>query len=143
MYSRRRYIVETIKNYSSIKKYLSFLCILAIFIGLTSFIFFGFYINNGAIKFIAKHKDQKNLEIEKVMTNPTIKFEYSKNNYYNMTAKEAIHKNDNDIELFDVIADGSEVNIKAGKLLVTNEGNDLIFSDNPVLIIKKTPKTIR
>ncbi len=138
MYNKRSYVVQNIKIYSKVKKYLTILCFSLIAIGVISFIFFGFYSNSGAIKFIAKYKDQSNITIEKVMVNPYIKFEHSKNDYYDVNAKKAIHKNDNDMLLFDVVADGSAVKITAGKLLVTNNGNDLTFSENPVLIIKQT-----
>lgn len=140
MYNKRSYVVKNIKIYSIVKKYLTISCFALIAISLISFFFFGFYSNSGAIKFIAKYKDQKNVKIEKVMINPKIKFEHSKNDYYDVKAKKAVHKNDNDILLYDVKANGSAVRIKAGKLLVTNNGNDLTFSDNPVLIIKKTSK---
>ena len=138
MYNKRRYIVKNIDIYTKIRKYLIFSSIFLIFIGLILFFTFGFYKNSNVIKFVAKYKDQDNVTIKKVMTNPKIKFEHSQGSYYNMSAKEAIHQDDEDILLFDVIADGDAVNIKAGKLLVSNNGNNLTFTDNPILIIKKT-----
>jgi len=141
MYNKRSYIVSNIKFYDKVKKYLTLGCFSLIGVGAISFLFFAFYSNSGAIKFIAKYKDQSNINIERIMVNPKIKFEHSKNDYYDMTAKKAIHKNDNDILLFDVFADGSAVSIKAGKLLVTDNGNNLKFTENPVLIIKKNPNS--
>jgi len=138
MYNKRRYIVKNIDIYTKIRKYLILSSIFLIFIGLTLFFTLGFYKNSNVIKFVAKYKDQDNVTIKKVMTNPKIKFEHSKDSYYDMSAKEAIHQDDEDILLFDVIADGDAVNIKAGKLLVSNNGNNLTFTDNPILIIKKT-----
>ena len=138
MYNKRQYIVKNISIYSKIRKYLIISSALLIFLGLILFFMLGFYKNSNVIEFVAKYKDQKSSIIKKVMINPKIKFEHSKDSYYNMEAKEAIHKNNEDILLFDVIADGEAVNIKAGKLLVSDNGNNLTFSDNPVLIIKKT-----
>ncbi len=139
MYNRRRYIVKKIKIHLRVRKYLTILCIMLIASGISSFFLFGFYANSNTVKFITKYKDKKNLKIEKVMTNPRIKFEYDKNSYYAVTAQKAIHEDDDNILLFNVQADGSSVNIKAGKLSIKNNGNDLTFTDNPVLIIKKNP----
>jgi hypothetical protein len=138
MYNKRSYVVKNIKIYSTVKKYLTFLCFALIFACGSSFVFFGFYSSSGAIKFIAKYKDKNNIKIQKVMVNPHIKFEHTKDDYYDVKAKKAIHKNVNDFLLFDVVADGKAISIKAGELLVTNNGNNLTFSENPVLIIRKT-----
>lgn len=141
MSKEKNYIIKNIKTYSRVRKYLTLLCFILIFTGLLSFFIFGFYANNNAVKFIAKYKDKKNITIEKVMTNPRIKFEYSKNDYYDVKAKKAVHKNEEDMLLFDVLADGFAANIKSEKLLITNNGNNLRFTGNPVLIIKQKPKT--
>lgn len=134
------YIIKNIKIYRIIRRYSTILCFLLIATSLISFFYFGFYFNREAIQFIAKLKDKNDISMEKIMINPRIKFENAKDDYYDIKAKKAIHENNNDILLFDVVADGSAANIKAGKVVVTNNGNELTFSDNPVLIIKNSPK---
>ena len=131
-------LIKKIKTHRKITKFLSYMCFLGIALGLSSFLFFALYVSNGAIKFIAKYKDDKDLRIEKVMINPRIKFEHVKNDYYKVSAKQAIHKNDDQILLIGVEADGSSANIKAGKLVISKSGDELTVSDNPVLVIKKT-----
>lgn len=135
MYNKNRYVVKNIKIRSRIKNLLVILSCISILLAVISFFLVGFYSSGQAIKLVAKYKDKKGLKIEKVMINPNIKFEYRKNDFYDIDAKKALHKGE-DIVLFDVIANGSEVKIEAGKLVISNNGDDLIFSDNPVLTIK-------
>jgi hypothetical protein len=130
--------VKGVKFYLNIKKYLTILCFFFVGVSIICFFFFGFYSKSSAIRFIAKYKNQQDTKTERIMANPRIKFEHSEGDYYDVKAKRAIHKNGNDILLFDVNVDGLAVNIKAGKLLIDNDGNNLTFSDNPVLIIKET-----
>lgn len=135
-------IIKSIKFYSFVRRFLSLFCIILILGTIAALLIFGIYFGHDSLQFIAKFKDKKDLQIEKIMINPNIKFENQKNDYYTVKASKAIHQTGNDILLFDVVADGSAINIKAGKVAITNDGNDLTFSDNPVLIIKQNPKNI-
>jgi len=137
--SGKHRIIRKIKTHRRINRFITFICFMAIVSGLMSFLLFGFYASSGIIKFVAKYKNDPNLHIEKVMINPHIKFEHVKNDYYTVKAQKAIHKNNDQILLIGVEADGSSANIKAGKLVISENGDNLTFTENPVLIIKKKP----
>ena len=129
-------IIDNIKKRIKFKRFLVFLCIATLIFGIVSFLFYGFDATNNAIKFISKKNQIDN--VEKVMLNPKIKFEHSDGEFFDIEAKKAVHKNKDDVELYDVKASGSKGAITAGSLLITDSGNDLHFSNNPVLIIKET-----
>jgi hypothetical protein len=129
-------IINEIKKRTKLRKILALLCVFILVFGFLSFLFYGLNTTNNAIKFISK-KDQLN-KVEKVMLNPKIKFEHKEGQIVDIKATKAIHKDQNqDIELFNVEASGDIGNITSGNLLVTNNGNDLHFSNNPILIIKE------
>ncbi len=128
-------IIDGIKRRVKFRKILILICLIVLIFGLLSFLFYGFDTTNKAIKFISK-KDQLK-KVEKVMLGPKIKFEYEDGQLFDIRASKAIHKDENDVELFDVEASGNLGDITAGSLLITNNGNDLHFSNNPVLIIKE------
>ena len=93
------------------------------------------------IKIIKSLKDNKeNFTIEKIITNPSMKINYNDNDIYNINAKKAFHKNDDEIILENITAKSNIGTIKANKLEVKENGNRLIFSDKPILIIKKDLK---
>ena len=93
------------------------------------------------IKIIKSLKDNKeNFTTEKIMTNPSMKIKYNDNDIYNINAKKAFHKNDDEIILENITAKSNIGTIKANKLEVKENGNRLIFSDKPILIIKKDLK---
>jgi hypothetical protein len=128
-------IIRNIKKRIRLRKIFILICALTLILGILSFLFYGFDNTTEAIKFISK-KDQIS-DVEKVMSNPRIKFEHSNNQLFDISARKAVHKNKGDVELYDVKASGTRGNISAGILLITNNGNDLYFSNNPVLIIKE------
>ena len=128
-------IINGIKRRVKLRKILTLLCLIVLIFGVLSFLFYGFDTTNNAIKFISK-KDQIK-KIEKVMINPKIKFEYDDGQLFDIQASRAVHKDENDVELFDVKASGNAGDITAGNLLITNDGNDMHFSNNPILIIKE------
>ncbi len=128
-------IVTAIRRRTKFRKILILLCIAVLVFGFLSFLFYGFDTTNNAIKFMSK-KDQIS-KVEKVMLNPKIKFEYDQGQIIDIKAEKAVHKDKSDIELFNVQADGVRGNITSGNLLITNNGNDLHFSNHPVLIIKE------
>ncbi len=129
-------IIYTIKRRLKFRKIFIFLCATTLICGLLSFLFYGLETTNNAIKFISK-KDQID-KVEKVMLNPKIKFEHSDGKFFDIEAKKALYRDKDSAELFDVKASGDRGNISADNLLITNSGNDLHFSGNPILIIKET-----
>jgi hypothetical protein len=134
-------IVNGIAKYTKVKNHLTILCLSLAGISVLFFIIYGFVNSNQAIQFVADHKfDSKKLE--KVMTNPRIKFEYKENEFYDIRAGSAIHKDgdQDDILMFDVYAENISGNIKAGELLISDKGNKLFFSKNPVLTIRQVKK---
>ena len=108
--------------------------------GLMIYVFYAF--NQGSkIKLIKQYQDNKeNYTTEKIMTNPRIKFQHNEGEIYDITAKKAFHKDEQEITLFDVFATGEIGNITAGALEVSEDGTHLIFTKNPVLILKEVKK---
>jgi hypothetical protein len=127
-------ILTGIKRQVRFKVFLTFLCLIIVILGTSTFFFYGFGNVNKAIKLITS---KNNFNIEKVITNPRIKFEYDNGSTFDVSAKKAINTGKNDFEMFDVFAFGDVGQISAGNLLVTNDGNNLSFSNNPILIIKE------
>lgn len=72
------------------------------------------------------------------MTNPRIKFQHEDGQIYNIKAKKAQHVDDHQVFLYDVFAEGDIGSIASGKLEVSEEGDHLIFTENPVLILNRT-----
>ncbi len=127
-------IIKNINQQLKLKKLLFICCFLVLIISFLSFLFVWFNFNSKAIKFIANNK-AKLAEADKIMTNPRIKFEYEDGKIFNIQAKKAIHKDNNDVELSNITANGDQGSIEAGKLLITDNGNNLYFSESPVLTI--------
>ncbi len=107
---------------------------------LASFAVFLFYIFNNPqkrYKIVSDYKDgKKNIKSEKIMINPTINFKYDDGQVFKIKAKKASHTDRSNITMYDVNADGDIGSIKAGKVEVNQKGDRLIFSQNPVLVIK-------
>ena len=92
-------------------------------------------------KIIKSFQDNQNkLASEKIMTNPSIKIKYNGNDIYHINAKRAYHSNDEEAILEKVTAKGKIGKITANKLEIKDNGNRLIFSDNPKLILTKKSK---
>jgi hypothetical protein len=128
-------IIARIRKTTRFKKYLVFFLIITSACGLLSFLFYSFDSTSNAIKFISKRNDFN--KIEKVMVNPKIKFEYDDRQIFNISASKAIHRGEDDVEMFNAEASGNAGSVSAGNLLITNKGNNLHFSNNPILIIKE------
>ena len=71
------------------------------------------------------------------MTHPTINYQYNENEIYHIEAKKAFHKNNSEARFYEVSAKGDLGEIVSKELEIDEEGNRLIFSDNPVLILKQ------
>ena len=93
------------------------------------------------IKIIKSFQDNQNkLASEKIMTNPSIKIKYNDNDIYHINAKRAYHGNEEEAILEKVTAKGKIGKITANKLEIKDNGNRLIFSDNPKLVLTKKSK---
>ena len=133
-------VLELINSHSRIKKFLTILCYVLIVGGLFVYVFYAFN-QNRTIKLVTDYKkNPEEYKTEKIMTNPRIKFQYSMDEIYDIKAKKAFHKDESEVILYDVFATGNIGNITAGELKINDEGNHLVFTKNPVLILNKTEK---
>ena len=131
-------IIKLFYSHLRIKNFITVLCYLLIVGGIFVYVFYGFSHSN-KIKVVRSFEDNsKSYETEKIMTNPSIKFEHGDKQIYEIKAKKAFHKNDREAILYDVFATGEIGNITSGELEISEQGDHLIFTKNPVLILNKT-----
>ena len=129
--------LNSFKNYFRLQKILSLFCYFLIFI-LLSFYFSNFFKKKQTIRIVSQiNNKQNNLDGEKVMTNPRITIKHDDGKIYNVKAKKAFHLNDEEIALQEVFADSEIGMISAGELEIKDQGNHLIFTKNPVLILNR------
>lgn len=138
MDSQTKKTLAAFKTHYRIKKLLTILCYLMITAG--TLIYFSHAINKSkSVKIVSDFKKNPNsYKIEKTMINPTTNFQYNDNQIYHIKAKKASHSDDNQATLYDVFATGKIGNITAGKLKINNKGDNLVFTQNPILILNKT-----
>lgn len=135
--------VKTLKEFrlhSQIKRVLTKICYGLILGGIFIYIFYAFNGKN-SVKIVNDYKaNRKNFTIEKVMTNPHIKLQYDDTQIYDIQALKAINtdKEDGEMLLFDVFADGDLGKITAGELKIDDSGDHLVFTKNPILILNQT-----
>ncbi len=129
--------LRIIKSHFLIRNLLTYFCYGLILVSIAVYIFYGLNQKIENIKLVNDYKENSDqYDVKKIMTNPRIKFEHSDNNTYEIEAKEAITlKQDNQYILYDVLAKSNIGSINAGKLEVSDNGNHLIFSNNPVMVI--------
>jgi hypothetical protein len=133
-------VLKLIDSHLRIKNFLTILCYALIIGGLFVYIFYAVNRSN-AIKLVNDYKkNPKEYETEKIMTNPRIDFQHNDSKIYHIQAKKAFHKNEQEVILYDVFATGDIGKITAGELKIDDEGNHLVFTKNPVLILNKTEK---
>lgn len=136
MDQKTKKILISIKRYLIVKKILTITCYLIILCGLMLYFFHAFS-NKNKIQLITDYEINKAEYLsEKTMINPKIILQYNQSDIYNIKASKAVHKTDNEIILEDVFAEGDIGKISAGQLKISEDGNKLIFSINPVLILK-------
>lgn len=133
-------VLKLINSHIRIKNFLTILCYCLIFGGLFIYVFHAFD-RNKTIKLVSQYKEnQQNYKSEKIMTNPRINLQYNDTQIYHIQAKKAYHKDEQQVTLQDVFAEGDIGNITSGELKVDEDGNHLVFSKNPILILNKTSK---
>lgn len=129
--------LNSFKNYFRLQKILSFFCYFLIFI-LLSLYFSNFFKKKQTVRIVSQiNSNQKNLDGEKVMTNPRITIKHDDGKIYAVKAKKAFHLNEEEIALQEVFADSEIGMISAGELEIKDRGNHLIFTKNPVLILNR------
>jgi hypothetical protein len=130
-------IFKKIKNYFFLKKILVTICYFLIAFALIIYLK-NFFQTKQTIRIITQIQDEKNqISAEKIMTNPRITIEHDDNKIYTIKAKSAINHNNQDINLEEVYAESDIGKISAGELKILDEGERLIFSKNPILILNK------
>ncbi len=130
-------ILNGFKNYFRLRKILSFLCYFSIFISL-GFYFSNFFEKKRTVRIVSQLNDkQKTFNAEKIMINPRITIKHDDGKIYSINAKKAYHPSDEEVILQEVFANSEIGTISAGELQVKDEGDHLIFTKNPVLILNK------
>lgn len=139
MDERTKQVLRLIQSHSKIKNYLTSLCYIAIISGLFVYVFYAIGKNNHTVKLVKQYnQDPEHYKIEKIMTNPSMNFQYEDGQVYHIKAKKAHHMDQEQVVLYDVFATGDIGNITAGELEVNEQGDHLIFTQNPVLILNRT-----
>lgn len=134
--------IKLIKKHVWIRKYLTQICYLFIIGGVFVYIFYAVVKNNEKFKLVAQYgADPEKYKTEKIMVNPRIKYLHSDNKLYDIVAKKAVHKDEEEVVLYDVKATGEVGSITAGELNVSDNGDHLVFTKNPVLILNKDVST--
>ncbi len=128
-------IIVEIKKYQKCRIFMVVFCYTFIVCALL-FYMTQFFAQNDKIHII--NKSNKNNQIsEKIMLNPSLKFAYEENKIMLIKAKQALYKKDAETTLQQVFAESEIGNITAGKLVIHDSGDYLVFSDNPILIINQ------
>lgn len=133
-------VLKLIHFQHKIKKFLTILCYALIVGGVFIYVFYALH-QSRAIKLIKDHADNlKQYKTEKIMTNPRIKIQHEDGNIYEIRAKKALHENEQEVIMYDVFAEGKIGKITAGELKITESGDHMVFTQNPVLILNQTDK---
>jgi hypothetical protein len=131
-------VLKLIDSQHKIKKFLTISCYLLIVGGFFVYVFYGFKKSN-AIKLVKDRAESlKDYKTEKIMTNPRIKIQHENGNIYDIRAKKALHENEQEVIMYDVFAEGKIGKITAGELEITESGDHMVFTKNPVLILNQT-----
>ncbi len=131
-------VLKIINSHLRIKKFLTILCYFLIVGGMFVYLFAA--INKSKTITVVKQiqDNMNNFQTRKVMTNPRIDYQHNDNQIYHIKAREASHKDENEVIMYDVFASGKIGDITAGELKIDEEGDHLVFTKNPVLILKQT-----
>lgn len=130
--------LQIFQAHSRVRDLLTYFCYFLIIAGLFIYVFYAFN-HSRAAKLVLKYKEQASeMKAEKIMTNPRIDFQYQDGQVYHIKAKRAFHRDNQSAHLFDVSATGALGTIDAGELQINEEGDHMIFSKNPVVVLNKT-----
>ena len=135
---RTEQVLKLIKSQHRIRNYSTALCYTLIVGGIFVYVFYALN-QSRSIKLVKdKVENIKQYQTEKIMTNPRIKLQHEDGNIYDVRAKKAFHHNQDDVTLFDVFAEGEIGRITSGELEISEQGDHLVFTKNPVLILNQT-----
>jgi hypothetical protein len=129
-------IVNNYKKHSKIKKFLTFVCYLIIFFAVISYLS-NIFLKKNNIKIVNKLKKNENINVEKIMEKPRLTIKTDNGNLYKISAQKAYHINEDEVTMENVFATSHSGNISAGELKISERGDRLIFSKNPILIFKQ------
>jgi len=128
-------IIAEIKKYQKIRFFMITFCYTFIICALLFYVV-QFFTKSDKIHIIKKSNQNSEIS-EKTMLNPSLKFAYEENKIMLIKAKQAFYKKDAETTLQQVFAESEIGNITAGKLIIHDSGNYLVFSNNPVLILNQ------
>jgi len=130
-------ILENFKKTSQIKKILSIFCYFLISLAIGLYMS-NLFEKNSKITIINNSKNNpKNIKAEKIMTNPRMSIMHDDGKIYKISATRAYHYTEDEVTMEEVQASSDIGNISAGELKISDGGNHLIFSKNPVLIFNQ------
>jgi hypothetical protein len=128
-------IINEIQYYQKIHNFLVFFCYAFIVFAIIFYIV-QFSVNNNKIQIVRK-SNQDNLSTKKIMLEPRLNFAYDENKIMFVKAHQALYEKDAETILKQVFAEAEIGNITAGELIIKDSGNELVFSDHPVLILNQ------
>jgi hypothetical protein len=134
---RTEEVLKLIKSQTKIRHLLTTLCYLMIVGGILVYVYYAVN-KTDTIKLVKDKADNiSEYKTEKIMTNPRIKLQHNDGSIYDIKAKKAFHQTESEVILYDVFAEGNLGKITAGELEVSESGDHLIFTKNPVLILNR------
>jgi hypothetical protein len=132
-------VLRIIESHLKIKNYLTVFCYFLIVGGLLFYVFHAINKTSTSIKIISNYKsDPKKYKTSKSMINPRIDFEYNDSEIYHIEAEKAFHESEKEVTMYKVQANGNIGSITADNLQISEEGNHLVFSGNPILVLNST-----
>lgn len=133
--SKEQQIILNVKNSKKLQKVLTIFCYSFIFFALI-FYASNFFKEKKTIRIVNQIKSEREKFLaEKIMINPNIKIKNDDGKIYKITAKNAKNYNNEQVILTEVFAESNDLKISAGELKILENGNHLIFSKNPILIL--------
>lgn len=133
--SKEEQFILKIKNSKKLQQILTIFCYLFIFFALI-FYASNFFKEKKTIRIVNQIKSEREKFLaEKIMINPNIKIKNDDGKIYKITAKNAKNYNNEQVIMTEVFAESNDLKISAGELKILENGNHLIFSKNPILIL--------
>ncbi len=133
--SKEQQIILNVKNSKKLQKVLTIFCYSFIFFALI-FYASNFFKEKKTIRIVNQIKSgREKFLAEKIMINPNIKIKNDDGKIYKITAKNAKNYNNEQVIMTEVFAESNDLKISAGELKILENGNHLIFSKNPILIL--------
>jgi hypothetical protein len=130
-------ILNSFKNHFRVQKILTFFCYFLIIFSL-SFYLSNFFKKKQVVRIVSQlNTSEQTINAEKIMINPRITIKHDDGKTYSIKAKKAFHLNEEEVALQEVFANSEIGTISAGELQIKDEGDHLIFSKNPVLILNR------